>query len=507
MKKFLLSMVMVLLCVTGVMADGLVPQEQIDQIEKEITTYMQQFDVPGLSVVVVKDGQVAYSQGFGVLEKGKEDKVNTDTIFQIASVSKNFTALAVNQLIERGLININDPVTKYLPWFASKDAENSKNITIRNLLQHTSGVPTSAYGLEIENGGLDRLEEQVKQLQKINLVSKPGEKYQYSNMNYWTLSLIVEKVSGMSFTDYMDKNIFEPLGMTRSCYTNKIASYDNVATGHRQEKGKTKVFKYEVPGTTVAAGGVYTTANDLSKYIAALLNNGTYNGATIVKPETWATMHEDVITVNQRFGYAYGWMVSKDNKGRTYIHHGGDNPNYTAGMCLLPDINAGVAVLANTDHVITHFISEDVASIILGDKPELVKATPTEKQAAMANLLSAVSKLLIAIMLIWLVIVMLGIKAGKYVTFKGLPGVIRLILQVILVPIACICGSIVLYSMPVTAIGAARIAHLYETDLVNSAWFLSAVIFALGVFVGLMGFVKNAAKVQAAKKNTKTKNA
>lgn len=505
MKKLLLSLVIVLMCVSGVWAANVVDQAKLDLIQKQIEETMARFDVPGMALVIVEDGQVVYTNGYGVLKKGEDQKVDADTIFQVASVSKNFTALAIMQLQEKGLLKVDDLVTQYLPWFASKDAENSKTITIKNLLQHTSGIPTQAYGLEIRNSSMDQLEDQVKKLSKIRLTAQPGTKYQYSNMNYWTLSLIVEKVSGMKFADYMEQNVFQPLGMARTGYINKMSNLDNIATGHRFAGGKNKVFDYAVPGTTIAAGGVFTNANDMGKYLIAQMT-GTYNGQAILSSEGFKTLHDGTVKVNRVTEYGYGWMETTIDDF-VYIHHGGDNPNFTADISLLPAEKVGFMLFANTNHPVTHFVTTNLVRILGGGQPEKIGSTGAEFYAMVSNICRLVALVLALIGLLWLVLVILAIRKGKKVIFKGRPGIVRLILQVIFVPLIGIFVAYVFYAIvPVMMIGSMYIAKLYEHELVTGLLTLVNTLLCFTIFVAIMGFVKKNPKAKLAK-HTNTTNA
>lgn len=506
MKKLLLSLVIVLMCVSGVWAANVVDQAKLDQIQQQIQDAMARFDVPGMALVIVEDGQVVYTNGFGVLKKGTDQKVDADTVFQVASVSKNFTALAIMQLQEKGLLKADDLVTTYLPWFASKDAENSKNITIKNLLQHTSGIPTQAYGLEIRNGSMDQLEEQVKRLSKITLTAKPGQRFQYSNMNYWTLSLIVEKVSGMKFADYMQQNVFAPLGMTRTGYVDTMSKVDNLAIGHRFSGGKAHVFDYAVPGTTIAAGGVFTDANDMGKYLIAQMT-GTYNGQAILTADGFKALHNDTFQATKMMGYAYGWMKTTVNNDFVYIHHAGDNPNFTADINILPEENVGFMLFANTNHPVTHQVSTNLVRILGGGEPVKIGRTGVEFYAMVASICKLVAIVLMLIGLLWLVLTIVGIQKGKKVIFKGRPGIVRLILQVILVPLIGLAVTYIIYViLPVMMIGSLYIAKLYEHDLVSSLLMLANTLLGFTLFVAIMGFVKKNPKAKLAK-HVNTKNA
>lgn len=471
-----------------------VPQERIDAVEAYIQQMIDQYKIPGMSAVVVSDGQVVYSKGFGYADAEGTQPVNVDTAFQIASVSKNMTALAIMILKEQGKLSVDDPVTKYIPWFAAKDKENSDKITIKNLLQHTSGIPTRAYGLQIKDSTPDQLEEQVKRLSETNLTTQPGTRHQYSNMNYWTLALIVEKVSGMKFADYMEQNVFGPLGMERSGYYNKLAGSDNIAMGHRIEKGKHAPFDYTVPGTTIAAGGVYTTATDMGKYLITLLNKGTYNGVMILSPETAEEMVSNGTQLTRTTQYGYGFFVATMEDGFRLIYHGGDNPNFTANLYIAPEDNIAFAIMSNTQHSATHGIATNVSRILLGGEVQPFQPATVANQN-LANMINYVKLALIGIMVIWTLIVLIGLQTRRYVIFKGQRVLARFVLQSILFPLVIFAGALICYLLPIMQIGSTDVALLYQPDQVQAILGLAVTLIAFGLVCILFGFVSKAKRV------------
>lgn len=472
-----------------------IPQERIDAAEAYIQQMMQQYRMPGMAVVMVADGEIVYSKGYGFADAEGTQPVDINTVFQLASVSKNMTAMAVTQLAERGQLSLDDRVTTYIPWFASKDKENSDKITIKHLLQHTSGIPTRAYGLQIKDSTPDQLEEQVKRLSKTNLTAQPGVRHQYSNMNYWTLALIVEKVSGMKFSDYMEQNIFGPLGMERSGYYNKFAGSEHVAMGHRMEKGKHVPFDYTVPGTTIAAGGVYSTATDMGKYVALLLNGGTYGGVRILSSESIEAMFTDVARLNPQIGYGYGFynMSMGDDDGYL-IHHGGDNPNFTAHMYLSPIDHFGFAIMANTQHAATHGIATNLIRILFGGETRpFIPATVADQN--LVNMLDTAKLVIYGMIALWTLIVLIGLATRRYVFFKGRRSLARFILQAILLPLFLFAAAGVCYMLPVMMIGSMDVARLYQPDQVNVVISLTLALIALGLVSILFGFVSKAKRV------------
>ncbi|MCK4260049.1 MAG: beta-lactamase family protein [Halanaerobiales bacterium] len=494
MKKYfnISLIVLFIICsfnLSSVFADYLLNQEKLEQMDNLVIEDMERFNVPGMSLVVVNDGKILFSKGYGVKELGTEVKVDADTIIGLASVSKAFTNLAIMQLRDQGLLNLNDPITKYLPWFRSKDKENSNKITMLDLIRHTSGIPTNAYGLEIENGTADDLEEQVKLLSTIELTSTPGTRFQYSNMNYWTLALIAEKLTGMKFSEYMEQNIFEPLEMAQTGYYDKVSKLENFSKGHIVRYAKPKVSDYNLPEQENAAGGLYSTANDMGNYLIGLLNDGTYNGKTILSKDSIVEMRTNGFEIGENYFYGYGWNLQTVND--TYIvHHGGDNPNFTAHVYLFPENNFGFALLSNSAHPMTHYVGYNLKNIILEIDPRQFNLTGAEMNAKNATLANYATLGIIAIILIWLLIVLLGMKKGKYVFTSKRPGIVRLILQVILVPLIGAFIGVFALSLPIQMIGSYHVAFLYQGDFVGSVVRVVITFMVFTVFVGFMAFIR-----------------
>lgn len=485
-KPIILLLLFAVLCIMPITA-AQAQTVDYDQISKYIQSHMEKYEIPGMACVLVEDGQVTFVEGFGVLESGKEVRIDANTNFRIASVSKSFTALAIMQLEEQRLLELTDPVVKYLPWFGSKDVENSNKITIENLLQHTSGIPTSAYGLELKDGTEDDLEAQIKELHKIRLTATPGVRFQYSNFNFWIQALLIEKLTGTKFADYMEKSVFHSLNMDRTGYYRQVADQGNLAMGHRHEKGQSRPFDYYHPAQSNAAGGLYTNANDMGKYIIALLQEGEYQGRTIVSPESIDRLF--FTGLDSIPGNSYGWFAGYW-EGNRVVHHPGDNPNYTADLYLFPDKEMGFALISNSQHLITHFLSDQMAYYLLGNKElEPIKTTPMEGNDQMVSWIGYGSFLLLVIAALWIIRVAVGIKRGTHVFSKKVPGTLRLILQVILVPLIGVVIALFGFQLPIQIIGSYHIAFLYQPDLVKNVIGLSTVIIFFTLLVGVMGFV------------------
>lgn len=236
------------------------------EVDEFVTGYLERNGLPGASIVVVKDGNIVYEKGYGHDSKG--ESITENSLMRIASGSKSFTAFAVLRLVAEEKIQLDDQVVKFLPK-VTLDDPRWKEVTVRQLLSHTSGMPNPTIIAPANN-----LNDGVDRLHDWKLQAQPGEKYAYSNPNYWILAFLVEKVSGMKFSDYLKQKVFSPLGMDDSFTA--VNSGDSV---QGLSKGYVTVYGTAIPWTELeqmflGAGGVVTTASDVGKWLAMHTNDG-----------------------------------------------------------------------------------------------------------------------------------------------------------------------------------------------------------------------------------------
>jgi CubicO group peptidase (beta-lactamase class C family) len=214
-------------------------EAEFAQIDAYVSSQMQAMRLPGLALGIVQGDQIVHLHGFGEADQSGR-AVTAQTPFVIGSMTKSFTALAIMQLVEAGKIQLDAPVQHYLPWFRVADPAASTHITVRNLLNQTSGIPTSA-GVAFLAESPGTLEQQVRNLAQVALTQPVGKTFQYSNSNYATLGLIVEAVSGQSYGGYIQQHILDPLQMKHSYYTEQAARQSGLAQGYHW------LFGYPVP--------------------------------------------------------------------------------------------------------------------------------------------------------------------------------------------------------------------------------------------------------------------
>ena len=314
------------------------------QIDAYVKHEMQTGLIPGLSLAIVQGDQVLYQMGYGKASPNGAD-VTAQTPFVLGSVSKPLTALAVRQLVNAGKLDYDEKVTTYLPWFCTKDQAASGRITIRMLLEHTSGFSTASGG-GAYRGHIYSMRELVEQLKTVVLDRPVGTSMEYSNLNYLVLGLVIQQVSGVSYEAYVERNIFAPLQMRHSYTSEQAALSDGLASGHRITFGIPLATHIPYPTGNVAHGFLISSAEDMAHYMICCLNNGYYNGVSVVPKNELSPVSDPLVPFSLADAYytAY-WEISRTPGG--YYGHSGATVNYTSTYAVSQQARYGVVVLAN----------------------------------------------------------------------------------------------------------------------------------------------------------------
>ena len=340
------------------------------KIDEYIKLKMKSSGIPGLSISIVKKDKIIFAKGYGNVDSSGS-LITTKTPFIIGSTSKSFTAVAIMQLVEAGKIDLDAPVQKYIPWFKVADENSSSKITVRNLLNHTSGISRYAAPMVVSRSDLNDLESYVHKLSEVKLNKPVGTTWQYANENYQILGLIVKEVSGITYEEYIKKNIFSPLEMKNSFTSKTEAKKDGLTVGHRVLSGLP--FEADLPylSAYVPCGYIISSAEDMSNYLISQINNGQYKNKAILSPKGIEDMHKPAALAFDNTYYGMGWMVGKIN-GIDTIYHSGSIGNYCSDMYIIPEGDFGVIVLSNIDNPIfspVSNISDGVVSLLKGKRP------------------------------------------------------------------------------------------------------------------------------------------
>lgn len=352
-----------------------------DKIDSFIKQEMANSKIPGLSVGVVNSDHIVYLKGFGKADSSGRE-IQPQTSFLLGSVSKPITAIAVMQLVDQNKIQLDDPVQKHLTSFRVKDTEASKKITIRHLLLHTSGIPSSA-DFQI---AAPTLEQRMKNLQNIELISKPGETYHYAGPNFQILAMIVQQVSGQPFEEYLKKNIFIPLEMNNTFTSQEEAQKNGMTVGHQYMFGMPveKEIKYEK--SRLASGQMISSAEDMSHLLLMLMNGGEYKGKHILSNSAVRQMYNREIN-SSPISIGLSWRISKEGD-IPIIWHGGQLPHFMAEIFMVPNTKWGVIVLGNSASMLDENITERIARgviRIVHDQEPAIEGTALSTRIVIVN--------------------------------------------------------------------------------------------------------------------------
>ena len=353
-----------------------------------VADVQKRFDVPGVAVAIVKDGRIVMERGYGVRELGKPAKVDAHTMFAIASNTKAFTAASLNMLQDDGKLKTTDRVIDHLPWFRMSDAYVTREMRIRDLLAHRSGLSLGAGDLLYWPTTTYSSREVAERLKDVPLTGGFREQYAYDNILFGVASLVVEQASGMTYKQFLQTRIWQPLGMTETRFnSDDLKPSDNVAVGNAKFD-----FKDLRPvGVTTwrnvsGAGGIYSSVHDLTKWMNAQLAGGVYAGSGETakrlfseqrQREMWTVLTpipvgkpsipELAAATPNAMGYGQGWNLS-DYAGHKLVWHTGGWPGQVSRLTLLPNEKIGVVVLTSAEvGVAFNAITYEALDMLLGN--------------------------------------------------------------------------------------------------------------------------------------------
>ncbi|MDQ3745758.1 MAG: serine hydrolase [Acidobacteriota bacterium] len=353
-------------------------EERLKEIDEYAARAGQEWKVPGFALAIVKDDRVVFARGYGVRELGKPDPVDKDTLFAIASNTKAFTAAALATLVDEGKLNWDDPVTKYLPWFQLSDPYVTREMTVRDLVSHRSGLATFGGDLLWYETTYPR-EEIIRRIRYLKPVYGFRAHYGYQNIMFLTAGEIIPAVTGKSWDDYVREKFFAPLGMTRTTTSyRQLLQTPNVATPHNEFEGRVRVIRYISADSAGGAAAINSSVADMAQWIRLQLGRGTFEGKRFFSAdrsrEMWTpnTIVSGVSEAAEKFNptvhfnlYGMGWFLS-DYRGRKVVTHSGGLDGMTSRVALMPEENLGVVILTNSETPLQSFLWYKVFDEFLG---------------------------------------------------------------------------------------------------------------------------------------------
>lgn len=330
---------------------------------------------PGGVVLVTQKGRVIYKKAFGMANMELGVPMREEMIFNIGSVTKQFTAVAVLQLMERGKLSLQDEVTKHLPYYPA----DGQKITVENLLTHTAGIPASAPEAMTRLQGEKRLitpNEIIATFKGRPLDFAPGTKWGYSNNGYMLLGAIIEKVSGVPYPEYLEKNLFGPAGMTATHFGDDYKIVRNRAASYVYSRAESQFLNTanDKVETAYSAGAIQSTAEDLFKWNQALLSDKLITRASLEKAR--AEYH---LPDGQGTHYGYGWFIG-NIQGSPIVEHGGNMGGFMSHAIYLLREDVFVVVLYNfrTPERLPEFFAGDLAALAIGKPFDIREITLDE---------------------------------------------------------------------------------------------------------------------------------
>lgn len=322
-----------------------------DSLEKKLDSLvpllLKEHKVPGVSLAVIRNGKLYWTKGYGMADKEKKNPVSSTTRFNIGSVSKTFTAFAVLMLAEKGMINIDSPIHKYLKrWQLPSSKFDHQKLTIRRVLSHTAGLSVAGYhGVYKPGDALPTLAQSLSGYEgsdgALYVMQEPGSVLRYSSGGYTLLQLMIEDVTGKSFSEFMQKEIFDPLAMKHTSYDWSIIK-STVATPYDEKGNAWPQYHYVEQGS----GGIYTTAADLAKFVSLLVPKKQPE-KSLLKAITIQQMITAAEATNGFYGL--GVKMFPVSKNELLVSHDGANEGWRANYLLHPQKEDGVILLANSD--------------------------------------------------------------------------------------------------------------------------------------------------------------
>lgn len=353
MKKLITFLILLISCNSFAQ----ISEKQVDEL---VENTLKSFNVPGIAVAIVKDGKIVLSKGYGVKSILTNEKVDANTLFGIASNSKAFTTAALAMLVDEKKLNWDDKVIQYIPEFKMYNDYVTNEFTIRDLVTHRSGLGLGAGDLMIWPDGSDfKAIDIIRNLQYLKPVSAFRTKYDYDNLLYIVAGEVIAKASGQSWCDFIEERILKPLEMKNSAASFlRLKDTTNIIAPHVPTDGKLKVISRYKNQTFDAAAGIYSSVNDLSKWMIMQLQSGKYGSekqyqlfSNKEQNEMWSL--QTIIPVNTKppynthfSGYGLGWFLS-DVKGYKQVTHTGGLEGIVTQTTLFPELNLGIVVLTN----------------------------------------------------------------------------------------------------------------------------------------------------------------
>jgi CubicO group peptidase (beta-lactamase class C family) len=345
-------------------ADASVSAAAVAKVDRYLTECYERLQAatPGFAVVVVDHDRVVLAKGFGLEVAGGGRRFTADSVCPVGSLTKSFTALGVLQLVERRKVDLDAPVVRYLPWFRTADRQRSDRITVRMLLSHTSGLPSRDEWMTTEGPADEAMDLAIRPFRAVKTAHEPGESFEYSNEGYTILGLIMDRVTGTPYCDYLQSSVLSPLKMGRSTADESRLRELGALTGHSAGIDRALPGRLPYVAAGAPAGSTFaSTARDLGRYLIALLGHGKIGDTQILGAESVALMMTPAADFpcpispdgggdGRTWHYGMGWMIAEID-GRRLVFHEGDTGHAGSIAAIDPARSVAVCIVRNSSDV------------------------------------------------------------------------------------------------------------------------------------------------------------
>jgi D-alanyl-D-alanine carboxypeptidase len=336
-----------------------------DKIDDYVTAQIKRLHVPGASLAVVRDGHITKAQGYGFANLELGSPATKETVYEIGSTSKQFTATAIMMLVEEGNVRLDDTITKYFP----EAPQAWRDVTIRHLLTHTSGIQNHVavpHWLDVFRTNLafettPPRDELLKMFFKLPLEFQPGETWAYDNTGYYLLGIIIEKASGKSYWQFLDERIFKPLGMNATRSTDPQPIVRNRASGYEWKNDHFENRPVLLPAVAFSAGSLLSTVEDMAKWDAALYTEKLLKKSSLDQMWTAPATNDGT---DAPFNYGFGWFI-ENYHGHRLVQHSGGTPGFSSAMYRFVSDKLTIIILTNHADRILDQLAIDLAGISL----------------------------------------------------------------------------------------------------------------------------------------------
>lgn len=392
--KLLIVLIFVLLSSAGLAArkfeTGDSPDKFTEYLDRRIVGLMKTYDIPGVSIVLIQDGEITWSEAYGYADLEQKIPMRLETVCRSQSISKSVTAWGVMKLVEQGKIGLDDPVIKYIKNWSFPDTEFSEeSLTVRQLLSQNSGMPLGTIGVHYppQSENIPTLMENLSS--QAHLINEPGSGFLYSNVNFNLLELLIEEVTGESFENYMQQEVLKPLGMRNSTYTWNENLNPSDPVGYDLKGNPVKMYVYPEKGS----GGLLADVEDIARFVSAGMTGRYYRSGDVLELASVEKLYSREVELSDIYSniagsYGLGHFVESLSDDKYAISHGGQGHGWMTHFHSVPEEGEGIVILTNSQR------SWPFISYILNDWSEWIGVSSV-----------GMSKISKGVTIIWLLIV------------------------------------------------------------------------------------------------------